>query len=688
MEDLSKLCLLCMEKKNAEGICPRCGSTRPVLQDTPFLPLGCIINERYYIGAKKRRNSEGCTYVAYDLRENRSCSIREFFPEALAVRTGEGIEVKTTAGNENAFADCLAAFRSLWSTLRRLRGLSALISVYDTFDANGTSYAVYAEAERFTLRDYLLQQNGGYVSWDEARILFMPVLSTLGTLHTSGIIHKGIDPNAFLMTDDGKLKLSGFSISQAKVCYGDLEPDVSDGYAPLEIYTELSDLGAWTDVYSFTAVIYRALIGTTPIASPVRAENDQMMFPAKFAEVLPPYVINAIINGMQIFPEDRTRNTEQLRSNLSASPRAVGASASIYSITGTPEPEPPRTPGQRHGAADTYVKEARDAMNERHAAAERQAESYPPPSYPPVPAAPRARTPEATPRETVGPRTVPPPPRRPVRLETEYIPEEPSIPVGGNQLQASLGPTPQELLEEKARKDKTRRTLIIVLIALLLLSVVGIWLMVSAKNDAKNESTTSAIDTYQVPNFAGMDIERVRNDTFLPTFFDFVEVPEYNADVQAGVIISQDVTPFTVAEKGTRIILKVSSGPKAIAVPDMTGYTYEDAAALLNSMGLSSTKDTKYNDGTHVPGTVVETVPEVNSSVTQGDRITVLVWDDLPETTTLPPVTQLPPTVPYVVPTQPDPSAQPSAETPTEPPVTEPGSTNVDELISDLFPEN
>ena len=678
MEDLSRLCFFCMDKKDDSGVCPRCGRQRALMQDTPFLPLGSIIAERYYIGAKKRRNSEGCTYVAFDMKENRKCSIREFYPEALAVRDADGIGVRATAGSENAFADCIGSFRTLWETLARLRGLSALISVYDTFNDNGTAYAVYAEAEIFTLRDFLLQQNGGYIPWEEARILFMPVLSTLGTLHTSGIIHKGIDPNAFLMTEEGKLKLSGFSITQAKVCYGDLEPDVSDGYAPLEVYTKMGDPGAWTDVYSFTAVIYRALIGTTPIASPVRAENDQMMFPAKFAEKLPPYVINAIINGMQIMPDDRTRNTEQLRSNLSASPRAVGASAGIYRMTGAPEPEPPRAnPVYNPGRDVAYTKEARPApapVREEPPAEENFYEPFEPETY---------QEPYRDGYREDYPAPAPAPEAR-RRVQTHRLQEE-------------LGPSAEELLEEQQQQARTRKILLAVLAFLVVLALTGLGLMISAKNGKKQEeATTTEIESYMVPNFVGMNYADVMGDTFLPTFFHFVRVEEYSASAPQGQILEQSVPVQTVAARGTEVILHVSAGPQSLSVPDVNGMTYEQASALLSPMGLVSVKEQKYNDGTHTPGTVAETVPPVGSPVTQGDNVTVVVWADLSETTTAAPATQ-----PFfTIPTQTAPAiTQPTAQQPTQaaPAPTEPasaetpaadeptGQVNVDQLIDDMF---
>lgn len=348
MTDLKNLCFSCMNDTGGVEICPHCGNSG-IPERISYLALmpGTMLAERYYIGKCTRSNSEGFTYIAYDTQTDDRCTVREFFPAELAVRSTDGITVEIKNGADALFADCRASFGELWNKLMRLRGLTALVSVCDLFSANLTSYAVYHDIENITLRDYLLDNGQGYISWDQARILFMPVLSTLGTLHTSGVIHRNINPSSFFFSEDGKLKLTDYVIPQAASSYGELDSVLTDGYAPIELYREDDPVGSWTDIYSFTAVIYRTLIGTTPIPAPVRAQNDQMMIPAKFAEILPPHIINAIINGMQIDPTDRTRNAEQLRSNLSASPRAVGASAHVF-----PHIEETPAPSVRPGAAN------------------------------------------------------------------------------------------------------------------------------------------------------------------------------------------------------------------------------------------------------------------------------------------------------------------------------------------------
>jgi len=344
MTDLSSLCPVCFSGLEEQNICPVCRSSVSGKQTAPALPLRSMVANRYYIGKALKHNSEGITYSAYDTRTEKPCSVREFFPDALVRRDADEQTVIPLGGCEEDFLEYRGSFFALWNKLYRLRGLSSLINVNAVLNANGTMYAVYEESERYTLRDYLLDTPEGFISWEKARIMMMPVLSTLGTLHTSGIIHRGINPQAFLFSADGKLKLTDFCIEQTRTAAGDMNPELFEGYAALEQYATTGQMGTWTDIYSFSATLYRVLVGTTPIDSKTRAQNDRMMIPAKFAESLPPYAINAIINGMQLSPSDRTRNVEQLRSNLSASPKAVNASASVYPSPGPAKQAPAHTP--------------------------------------------------------------------------------------------------------------------------------------------------------------------------------------------------------------------------------------------------------------------------------------------------------------------------------------------------------
>ncbi len=319
------LCMGCMRDIGDEKKCPHCGFHVDTVQEPPFLPVRSVIANRYLLGRALERNGEGVTYIGWDIAEKKAVFIREFSPAAITVRNDSSLNLQVMLGSESAFAEMRRSFEEMWSKLAKLSGLSALINVTAVLEDYGTSYAVYDHFDGISLRDFLLRSKTGYIPWEKARQLLMPTLSTLGTLHKNGIIHRGISPSTLVIGEDGKIKITGFSIGEVRSAEGKLNPQIFDGYAALEQYSTDIPQGPWTDIYAFAAVLYRALIGSDPISARERAVNDRLMVPGKFAEALPAYVINGLINALQIQPKDRTRTVEQLRAELSASPVATAS---------------------------------------------------------------------------------------------------------------------------------------------------------------------------------------------------------------------------------------------------------------------------------------------------------------------------------------------------------------------------
>lgn len=349
MINSENLCMSCMREIGDAEQCPYCGYHIDTPQISPYLPVRTVVANRYLVGKLLEYNGDGATYIAWDINGQKPVKIREFLPDTLCSRKPGEKQVLIMSGCEITFNDCMSDFLELWRKLTRMSGLSALENVYEVFEENSTAYAICEYVESISLRDYLLRNKAGYISWERARSLFMPVLSTLGMLHTSGIIHRGVSPVTLQIGRDGKMRLSGFSIWQARTARGDLTAQLFPGYAAVEQYGFEGKQGPWTDIYSFAATLYRALIGSDPVEATERLTNDRLMVPGKFAEQLPAYVINGLINALQILPEDRTRSVEQLRAELSASPTAT-VSSELGSATGAVPPikkEPVRKPAER-----------------------------------------------------------------------------------------------------------------------------------------------------------------------------------------------------------------------------------------------------------------------------------------------------------------------------------------------------
>ncbi len=360
MINSENLCMSCMRDTGGAQQCPHCGYNSDTPQTPPYLAVRSVISGRYIVGRLLEYNGDGATYIAWDMTGQKAVKLREFLPDTLCSRRAGEKAITVMPGCETAFNDCLADFLELWHRLTRMSGLSALDNVLEVFEENSTAYAVTDYIETISLRDYLLRNKAGYISWERARSLFMPVLSTLGMLHTAGIIHRGISPVTLLIGRDAKMRISGFSIAQTRTARGDLTPQLFPGYAAVEQYGFEGKQGPWTDIYAFAATLYRALIGTDPIEATERLTNDRLMVPGKFAEQLPAYVINGLINALQILPEDRTRSVEQFRAELSASPAATAsdftgsvAPVAANDASGKPQadkkPVPQKQPVKKNG---------------------------------------------------------------------------------------------------------------------------------------------------------------------------------------------------------------------------------------------------------------------------------------------------------------------------------------------------
>ena len=336
------LCMGCMREIGHEKQCPHCGFAADSIQVAPYLPIRTVVGERYIIGKMLEYNGEGATYIAFDTITQKRVCVREFFPLGLCKRMIDGIAVVPLASGEQIFDTCRRSFVELWSKLARLQNQPGIIHVQNLLEDYGTIYAVYDDPEGITLREFLLSSKTGYISWDKARQLLMPVLSTLEMLHANSIVHRGISPVTLIIGRDGKVCVSGFCIPQVRTARSDLQEQLYPGYAAIEQYGYRGQQGPWTDVYAFGAVLYRALIGTDPIEATTRVTNDRLMVPGKFAEQLPAYVINGLVNSLQILPEDRTRTIAQLHAEITASPAAAVAEENFVESRRAVRPEPQR----------------------------------------------------------------------------------------------------------------------------------------------------------------------------------------------------------------------------------------------------------------------------------------------------------------------------------------------------------
>lgn len=321
------LCMGCMKEIGNVQQCPFCGFHNDTVAPAPYLPLRTVIGGRYTVGKVISASGDGVTYIAWDNESRETVTVREFLPVENITRLQGQTEVIVNEDSRLVFYDSVREFLALNRKLAMSRNLSALIPVIDIIEENNTAYAVSEYLETITLRDFLLKSRTGYLGWDKVKTLMMPVLTTVASLHSMDIYHRGISPNTLVLGRDGKLRLTGFMISSARCLKTRVKPEMCPGYAAIEQYHDVDDTGAWTDVYGIAAVIYRALIGSTPAEASERITNDKLMIPPRFAEALPAYLVSALDHALTIEPGDRIATVDELREELSGSPSTMASNA-------------------------------------------------------------------------------------------------------------------------------------------------------------------------------------------------------------------------------------------------------------------------------------------------------------------------------------------------------------------------
>ena len=328
LQDINKLCMNCMTELGEEETCSACGFSNATENQTGHLPLKTEIKERYVIGTVLDSNGEGVTYIAWDKENDCAVRIREFYPEKIVVRDEDCVKLTVSTDNDLLFTQYLGEFIGLAKKLEDCADLNNMFKVIDVFEENGTAYYVTENAKTITLREFLLR-NGGLLTWDQFKPLVTPVISTLSSLHSKGIIHGGISPETLHVGRDGIVRITGFSIQNIRMENSELSSQLYPGYAAIEQYGFDGKFGTWTDVYSITATIFRVLVGNPPPEATERVSSDHMIIPAKVVESMSQSLLNTMAKGLAIMADDRIKSMDKLKTGLLSQSGGVVGSPTI-----------------------------------------------------------------------------------------------------------------------------------------------------------------------------------------------------------------------------------------------------------------------------------------------------------------------------------------------------------------------
>ena len=441
-----------------------------------------------------------------------------------------------------------------------------IVSVYDVSRSGDVDYIVMELIEGITLKQYL--EKKGRLNWRETLHFSMQIAKALEHAHSRGIIHRDIKPHNIMILKDGSIKVADFGIARIGSAQNTLTREAlgSVHYISPE-QAKGGHVDCRSDLYSLGVVMYEMLTGRTPYdgETPVSVAIQHINGGAT-----PP---SELVEGIPRGIEQITMHAMEVNPD----DRYTSATEMLHDME-----EFRKNPGMTFlyfgGVAPQAPVQQRPVQ--RPAAPRSEAERY------------------AAARRQNNPRSAEE--RRKERERREA---------------------------EQAEEKKRRLKLILILSGAGLAVILLIVLAISLFGGGKQPSNT--VDTIVVPNFVGMEIEKINPEDYPELNIDITGATyEYNENYPKGQVFDQSPKANDRVKGGkTRTVtLKVSLGNETNKMPNLVNQTDSSAIAQLNAMELGLKITTKEESSeTVLAGYVIRTEPTADTELTKNQAVTVYV---------------------------------------------------------------
>ena len=193
-----------------------------------------------------------------------------------------------------------------------------IVKVYDVSFNEDIQYIVMEHIDGITLKEYIEQQK--VLRWKEAVHFTVQILRALQHAHDKGIVHRDIKPQNIMLLEDGTIKVADFGIARFARASQHTVTDKAIGsvhyISPEQAKGELSD--EKSDIYSIGVMLYEMTTGTLPFDadSPVSVALKQIQSQAKRPRVINPDIPEGLeditIRAMQKDPARRYQSAAEM----------------------------------------------------------------------------------------------------------------------------------------------------------------------------------------------------------------------------------------------------------------------------------------------------------------------------------------------------------------------------------------
>lgn len=496
-----------------------------------------------------------------------------------------------------------------------------IVNVYDVGEDNGIYYIVMELVEGITLKEYI--QKKGRLLPEQAIDFSIQIAQGLEVAHQNHTIHRDIKPQNIIVSKNGGIKVTDFGIARA----ASSNTMTANAMGSVHYISPEQARGGFSDersdIYSLGITMYEMVTGHVPfegennVAVALMHIQGEMVSPREYYPDIPTSLEKIILKCTQKKAERRYLTASALIADL----KRVQANPDIDCVV--VPPVVPNSPTVEITSDEMKaIKEGRQ-MNEAPVVEETPSSVVERPDIAPI---------------------IPP-----SKFDNLFDDDDDDDSYGDE------GMTPEddddneiEELDPKLKKiimisSVAVVIIIAILVAILILKITspgGLGGIFSGNNkktensseensgdpteDGSTDEDTSDKATIPMVNVVGLYKTAAEEELKKAGFTAYTIETATDDKVEEGYVISQSVDEGTAIPADEKIVITISEGKEDVEVPDVRGYSDDQATTLLTEAGFVVTHGYEYDD-TVEKNKVISQSPEGKTMQKSGSTVKIII---------------------------------------------------------------